>query len=268
MILISPSAVPGLTSSANSTGTMTSALINSGGPAASSSSVAFTPPSTELSIGTTARAAWPECTASSVASIEAQALISTSLSGCQALTACPPKAQRRPGQAALPVERLGRAPACCPLDTSSGQFDHQAMATALHPGGEGRDGHVSTARNDRLGERSGPSGSLAEVGVEEQQVSRLAGAVPAASLPRRGQGPLCLDHPDRPCPRLPSRRLAAISGVANDSRACRGRLAARPVGRAVVDDHDYVHSRDSRRPPPAPPPPPRPPPPPHPPPPA
>ena len=68
--------MPGLTSSANSTGTMTSALISSCGPTASSSSVAFTPPSTELSIGTTARSAVPACTASSVASMDAHAIAS------------------------------------------------------------------------------------------------------------------------------------------------------------------------------------------------
>ncbi len=61
------SSVPGRVSSANSTGTSTSAQITSSVPTASSSSVAVTAPSTELSIGTTPCSASPLRTASSVA---------------------------------------------------------------------------------------------------------------------------------------------------------------------------------------------------------
>ena len=57
--------MPGRTSSENATGTVISARIISGSPCASSSSVTGTDPSTEFSIGTTARSASPARTASS-----------------------------------------------------------------------------------------------------------------------------------------------------------------------------------------------------------
>ncbi len=85
-----------LTSRANSTGTITSALMTSGGPVTNSSRVALTPPSTELSIGTTARCAVPECTASSVAAIDAHATASRSPPGCSAATACSQNVPRGP----------------------------------------------------------------------------------------------------------------------------------------------------------------------------
>jgi hypothetical protein len=64
--LMSPSAVPGLASSANAMGTCSSAMMTRL-PVARSSRVAVTTPSTELSIGTTARSAVPSRTAASAA---------------------------------------------------------------------------------------------------------------------------------------------------------------------------------------------------------
>ena len=93
---MSASVVPGLTSRANSTGTITSALMTSGVPLASSSSVALTPPSTELSIGTTARSAAPVLTASSAAAIVGYGTGSNSPVLCSALTACSQKVPRGP----------------------------------------------------------------------------------------------------------------------------------------------------------------------------
>ncbi len=61
----SASAVPGLAARTNLTETCSSATITStGSEAASASSVAFTPPSSEFSIGTTAAVTSPERTAS------------------------------------------------------------------------------------------------------------------------------------------------------------------------------------------------------------
>ena len=68
--LMSASAVPGLVSSANSIGSRVSARMSRSPSLARWSTVAVTMPSTELSIGTTARSASPALTAARVAPIE------------------------------------------------------------------------------------------------------------------------------------------------------------------------------------------------------
>ena len=65
--LMSPSPVPGLASSANAMGICSSARMTRPFPVARSSRVAVTTPSTELSIGTTARSAVPSRTAARAA---------------------------------------------------------------------------------------------------------------------------------------------------------------------------------------------------------
>src|SRR5208282_326230 len=50
--------------------------------------------------------------------------------------------ERRPGQAALPVQRLDRLPAHSPADTGPGQPDDQAVPAELDGRGEDGDGHV------------------------------------------------------------------------------------------------------------------------------
>src|SRR5581483_11732623 len=64
---MSPSAVPGLAISANAMGICSSAMMTRSLPDARPSRVAVTTPSTELSIGTTARSAAPSRTAARVA---------------------------------------------------------------------------------------------------------------------------------------------------------------------------------------------------------
>jgi hypothetical protein len=68
--LISGSAVPDLASSANSIGSRVSARISRSPSLVRSSTVAVTMPSTELSIGTTARSVSPALTAARAAPIE------------------------------------------------------------------------------------------------------------------------------------------------------------------------------------------------------
>ena len=70
-VLTSSAAVPGRTSRAKEIGSTTSRTIISGSPTASSSIVAVTAPSTELSIAATAASQSPERTASKAAGTEA-----------------------------------------------------------------------------------------------------------------------------------------------------------------------------------------------------
>src|SRR5690242_651340 len=53
--------------------------------------------------------------------------------------------ERRPGQAALPVQRLDRLPADGPADAGPGQPDHQAVPAELDGRGKDGNGHVGPA---------------------------------------------------------------------------------------------------------------------------
>lgn len=77
-VFTSPTAVPGLASSANSIGSVVSARISRSPAPVSSSTVAVTMPSTELSTGTTARSASPALTAARAAPTDGYGAGSTS----------------------------------------------------------------------------------------------------------------------------------------------------------------------------------------------
>ena len=149
--------------------------------------------------------------------------------GAPAVGQRPGRLEGRPGQAALAVQRLGRPPAGHPLDASSGQAEHDAVAAALVPGGEDRDGHVGLAGQHRLGQRRRTGRGLGQVGVEEKQVTGRP--VATGALPG-------LDDPDRFRAGLHGRGLAPVPGVPGYDRAGLGRLGAGAVVRAVVNHYD------------------------------
>ena len=137
--------------------------------------------------------------------------------------------ERRPGQAALAVQRLVRPPAGRALDARPGQCDDEAMAALAHPVAEHRDRHVGRTVADRIGQRPGLRRALGQVAIEEEQMARYSPGVwtaQAAGLPRR-------PSPWRPpCPGC---------GHGDHRGLPRARRRRRPVGRAVVDDDDDVH---------------------------
>ena len=114
--------------------------------------------------------------------------------------------KRGPGQAALAVERLGRPPSGGPLDAGPGERDDEPMAALPDPVGEDRDRHVGLAGQHRFGQRCRAGGSLAEVAVEEQQMTR----------PRTVVARLQQAHRLRAA--LHRRGLAAAAGMAHHGR--------------------------------------------------
>ena len=95
-VVTSPSSVPGRVSSANATGSGTSALITRSRPVASSSRVAVTAPSTEFSMGTMPRSADPLRTAASVAWMVTQGIAWPAAPGSKASSAASVKVPSGP----------------------------------------------------------------------------------------------------------------------------------------------------------------------------
>jgi hypothetical protein len=134
--------------------------------------------------------------------------------------------ERRPGQAALAVQRLGRLPADRAADAGPGQADDQAVPAELDGRGEDGDGHVGPIRQYRIGQRAGLRGRLGQVRVEEQQVP---GAFTALSL---------VDQAHRVRAALHRGRLAPVAGVPQHHGARAAGHRAGSVAGTVVDDHD------------------------------
>ena len=115
----------------------------------------------------------------------------------------PRRLERGAGQAALPVERLGRTPSGGAPDAGAGQRDHEAVAALLHPVAEDRDRHVRPAGPHRLDQRGRPGSGLGQVAVEEQQVTRRGTALGRSSR-RTASAPVSIAAP---LPRLRACRI-------------------------------------------------------------
>ena len=156
--------------------------------------------------------------------------VSTPNPGASGLAA----SKARPGQTALPVERLLHLPPRGAPDTFAGQSDDHAVPAEPQPGGrEPRDRHVRFPRADRFDQSRGRASGLPKVGVHEQQVpgGHVSAGPPlvrfiAADPFRTG---------------LHGRAFAPVSGMpehAGPRGTGHGRcLVAGPV----VHDHDQVH---------------------------
>jgi hypothetical protein len=142
----------------------------------------------------------------------------------------PGRLERGPGQAALPVQRLGRPPAGGPADAGPGQADDQAVAAELDGGGEDGHGHVGLAGDHRLGQRPRPGGRTGQVRVEEQQMPRAVAPL------------LLVDQADRLGTGLHRGALSPVPRVPHHGRAGPLGQIGGPVRRTVVYDDDQPHA--------------------------